>query len=168
MDITTKIFEFIDYISSFIIDFFKLVAYGLFVSLNLEKEPFGILIALICLDSLVGAIRSVSAGNQFKFSVLLWGFCLKMCFIVIPLAVTLMGKSLGRDFSVTVSITVSVLSVSEVYSILGNIYSAKYKEDLKKIDFVSILIKTARDTIEKSFIKMVKAIESRGGCDMER
>lgn len=151
-----------------ITSFFKLMAYGIFVWLNLDKEAFGILIILMCLDSVVGAVKATTFGERFKFRTLLWGFCLKLCFLIIPLVVALLGKSLEYDFSVSVNVVISVLSVSEAYSIFGNLYAAKNKTELKKIDFISMLLKSLRTALENTLERITTEIESRGDCELKK
>lgn len=131
-------------INSKIMQTLKLSLYGIFAWLGISMEAFGILMILMCLDSLVGAIKAIRMGRKFSFEKLLWGFVLKLCFLIIPLVVALLGRSLDYDLVSAINIVISILSVSEGYSILGNIYSAKNKVEVKKVDAVSLLLKSLR------------------------
>tara|TARA_R110000744_G_scaffold58161_2_gene121428 strand:+ start:194 stop:550 length:357 start_codon:yes stop_codon:yes gene_type:complete len=105
---------------------------------------------LMCIDTLLGAVKAVRLGQKFNFRTMLIGYMMKLCFLIIPLTVALMGKALGYDFHHPVSITLSILSISEMYSILGNIYAAKNKVDIDKLDVVSRLLIALRKMMKRA------------------
>ena len=127
----------------------KLLVYALFAYLNVDSEPFVILMILMCVDSTMGAIKAIRLSQRFSFRKMLWGITLKLTFLIIPLLIALMGKSLGYDFHHPVSIILSILSMSECYSILGNIYTAKNKIELDKLDVISELLLVLRFAVRK-------------------
>lgn len=137
----------------------KLMIYGIFAYLSLDVEVFCILAALMCLDSVIGAIKSIRLGYDFKFTVLLWGISMKFIFLMIPVTLALMAKSLGYDFTVAVDIVISILTVSEGYSILSNIYMAKNKVKIKRVDMISALLITLRSGIAKSAKGLMEDLE---------
>lgn len=145
----------------------KLSLYGIFAYLGISMEAFGILMILMCLDSFVGAIKAIRMKVTFSFNKLIWGFVLKLCFLIIPLVVALLGKSLGYDFAIAVNIVISVLSVSEGYSILGNIYSAKNKIEVKKVDAVSLLLSTLRKALMSIMKRSINKISNAGDCEIK-
>ena len=128
----------------------KLLTYAAFAYLNVDSEPFFILMVLMCIDTLLGAVKAVRLGQKFNFRTMLIGYMMKLCFLIIPLTVALMGKALGYDFHHPVSITLSILSISEMYSILGNIYAAKNKVDIDKLDVVSRLLIALRKMMKRA------------------
>ena len=83
----------------------KLLTYAAFAYLNVDSEPFFILMVLMCIDTLLGAVKAVRLGQKFNFRTMLIGYMMKLCFLIIPLTVALMGKALGYDFHHPVSIT---------------------------------------------------------------
>lgn len=129
----------------------KLFVYAFFTYLNIDSEPFFILMILMVLDTLLGAIKAVRLGQTFSFRLLLIGYSMKLLFLIIPLTVALMGNSLGYDFGVVVSITLSILSISEFYSIFGSIYSIKNRREVDKLDVVSELLTVFREMLKKYF-----------------
>lgn len=135
---------------------FKYLAYGIFTFLNLDKEVFVILMVLMCIDSVVGAIKSVRLGDSFRFKKMLWGISMKLIFLMIPVTLALMAKNLGYDFTMAISIVMSVLTVSEGYSIMGNIYMAKNKVELKKMDIISALLIALRTAMRRLLTNLVK------------
>ena len=127
----------------------KILLYVVFAYLGVEIVAFAILKAFICLDSATGAVKSMRLGDKFSFRKMLWGFTLKLCFLIVPLVIALLGKSIGYNFHSVVNITISILTVAEAYSIIGNIYSAKNKVKVEKVDAISILLINLRKTIKK-------------------
>jgi len=146
----------------------KLAAYAFFAWLNIDMETFGILIILMTLDSFFGAIKAVRFKKEFKFKTLIWGLCLKMCFLIIPLIVALLGKGVGGDFYLGVDIVMKILIVSEGYSIFGNIYAAKNKKEVKSIDIISILLKSLRVGLKGILDKLLNRIENAGDCGIKK
>lgn len=138
----------------------KSIIYLVFAYLGIETETFGILMALMTIDSVAGAIKSVRMGREFSIKTLLWGFSMKLCFLIIPLVVALMGKAVGFDFRSAVNIVIAILSVGEGYSILGNIYSAKNKVEIKKLDIISMLIISLRRAMSNTIKAYLSKLEN--------
>ena len=126
----------------------KILLYLVGAYIGVEVEAFMILIGFMCIDSVLGAIKAMRFGDRFSFNKMLWGFILKLCFLVVPLVLALLGKSLGYDFTMVVNITISILTVAEAYSIIGNIYSAKNKVKVDKVDAISLLLISIRKMIK--------------------
>lgn len=138
----------------------RTLTYVLFAYLNIDTEPFFILMVLMCVDSFVGAVKAVRLGYRFSFKRLMIGFTLKLCFLIIPLIIALMGRQLGYDFHYAVSITLSILSISEMYSILGNIYTAKNKIELDKLDVISEILITLRYVLRRALYNILNRFDN--------
>lgn len=138
----------------------KLAIYAIFAYLDIGVEAFLILMAFMCADSAMGAIKAIRLGDTFSFKKMLWGFSLKLCFLIIPLVVALLGKAMGYDFSIAVDIVIKILTVAEAYSIFGNIYSAKNKVEVKKIDVISMLLISLRKMIKNAIDGLFKKLEN--------
>ena len=127
----------------------KTLLYVIFAYLGIEIEAFAILMTFMCLDSILGAIKAMRLGEKFSFKKMLWGFTLKLCFLIIPLVIALLGKSVGYDFHSVVNVTISILTVAEAYSIVGNIYAAKNRVNVEKLDAISLLLINLRKAIKR-------------------
>ena len=138
----------------------KILLYLIFGYLGVDVEVFAILMSFMCLDSILGGIKAIRLGEEFRFKKMLWGFILKLCFLIVPLVLALLGKSVGYDFHLAVNVTISILTVAEAYSIIGNIYSAKNKVKIDKLDAVSILLFNIRKIIKKILDLLMKKFES--------
>ena len=132
----------------------KYLAYVLFTYLNLDGEVFTILMILMCMDSFVGSIKAMRLGDYFRFKILLWGVTMKLIFLMIPVTLALMAKNLGYDFTLAINVVMSILTVSEGISIISNIYMAKNKVKIRKVDIISDLL----ITIRKGMLKTVKTL----------
>tara|TARA_R110002050_G_scaffold284688_1_gene434008 strand:+ start:100 stop:531 length:432 start_codon:yes stop_codon:yes gene_type:complete len=137
----------------------KVGLYVVFAYLGVEVESFMILMIFMCFDSVVGAIKSLRLGNRFNFRTMLWGMALKLCFLIVPLVIALLGKSIGYNLNAAVNITISILTVAEAYSIIGNIYSAKNKVEVEKLDAVSVLLKNLRRIIRSLLVGLMSKLE---------
>jgi phage-related holin len=126
----------------------KLLLYVVFAYLGIEVEAFAILMTFMCLDSIIGAIKSMRLGGRFSFKKMLWGFTLKLCFLIVPLVIALLGKSVGYNFHAVVNITISILTVAEAYSIIGNVYAAKNRVKIEKLDAISVLLRNLRKVLK--------------------
>jgi hypothetical protein len=137
----------------------KILIYIVFAYLGIEVEAFAILLLFMCFDSILGAINSVRLGGKFRFQKMLWGFTLKLCFLIVPLVIALLGKSVGYNFHSVVNVTISILTVAESYSIIGNIYSAKNKVKVDKLDAISVLLLSLRKVIKKILSGLIGKLE---------
>ena len=75
----------------------KVGLYVVFAYLGVEVESFLILMVFMCFDSVVGAIKALRLGHKFDFRTMLWGMALKLCFLIVPLVIALLGNSIGYN-----------------------------------------------------------------------
>jgi glucan phosphoethanolaminetransferase (alkaline phosphatase superfamily) len=139
----------------------KYMIYGVFTYLSLDTEMFAVLITLMVFDSVVGAVKSLRLGEVFSFKIMLWGISMKLIFLMIPITLALMAKNLGYDFTMAVNVVMSILTVSESYSIFGNIYMAKNKVRIDRVDLVSALLITLRRTMKNLAEKLIQKVEEK-------
>jgi len=146
----------------------KIGLYGAFAYLDIPIEIFTILITFIGLDTFLGALSSVRMGNQFRFKLLLWGFCLKIGILILPLIVALLAKGLEYDFKFLVVLTIKILTVAEFYSCAGNIYTIKNKKRVNKIDVISMMLISFRKFARKFIQSNLDKIEQAGDCQNKK
>lgn len=146
----------------------KIGLYGAFAYLDIPIEIFTILITFIGLDTFLGALSSVRMGNQFRFKLLLWGFCLKIGILILPLIVALLAKGLEYDFKFLVVLTIKILTVAEFYSCAGNIYTIKNKKRVNKIDVISMMLISFRKFARKFIQTNLEKIEKAGDCENKK
>ena len=146
----------------------KIGLYGAFAYLDIPIEIFTILITFIGLDTFLGALSSVRMGNEFRFKLLLWGFCLKIGILILPLIVALLAKGLEYDFKFLVVLTIKILTVAEFYSCAGNIYTIKNKKRVNKIDVISMMLISFRKFARKFIQSNLDKIEQAGDCQNKK
>ena len=142
----------------------KLGLYGAFAYLDVPIEIFTILITFIGFDTFLGALASIRMGKEFNFKILLWGFCLKIGILILPLIVALLAKGLEMDFKFLVVLTIKILTVAEFYSCAGNIYTIKNKKRVNKIDVISMMLISFRKFARKFIQSNLEKIEQAGDC----
>jgi toxin secretion/phage lysis holin len=143
----------------------KLGVYFIFAYLNINAEVFGILMTLMVIDSLVGSIKAIRLSKEFRFRILIWGICIKLLILLIPMVVALVAKAIGKDFTLAVNWVMNMLIVAEAYSILGNIYDAKNKTHSRNLDLISMIIQSLKNMIGRKLSSSIEAIEKEGSCD---
>jgi hypothetical protein len=143
----------------------KLLGYGIFAYLDIPIEIFNILITFILLDTFFGVLKAWRMDEVVKFKILLWGFCLKISILLLPLIIALMAKGMQMDMVMLVEVTIKILILSEFYSCIGNIYTIKNKKELAKIDIISMLLISFRKMTKNYLQKALVKIEQTGDCE---
>lgn len=145
-------------------EFFKVLIYPAFIYLNIDMEIVGILCTLMVLDTIVGGVKSIRIQRSFDVRTMLWGIILKILMLIIPITVALMGKGIGYDLLIFVSTVIRIMIVSECYSILGNIYAAKNRVDVSKLDAISMMLKSIRKWLYVMIQSGLRKVEESNEC----
>lgn len=157
------------------IDYFKIaynttsaIIYATFISLNMDVDMVYYLTLMMALDTVLGAVKSVRLGRKFSFKKFVWGFCVKLILILIPMSVALLGKSLNTgDFTIAVHMVIRVLAANEFLSIVTNAYCIKNKKEVKNIDFISVLLRSLRKAAQVFLHMSIKKIELISECSLD-
>lgn len=135
------------------ISYFFLVP--LFTYTGISGELVGILAILICVDIITALIREYAVGHRIKSRTFWIGVSAKMLLIVIPFIVILVGKGAGLDLLSMGRVTLSIFTVAEGYSIIGNIVQIRKKDvTIDEQDAITSVIKG----VEKTFKKILGAL----------
>ena len=143
----------------------KLLGYGVFVYLDIPLDIFNILITFILLDTCFGVLKAYRLSQNVRMKLLLWGLCLKISILLLPLIVALLAKGVRLDFVLFVDIVIRILILSEAYSVFGNIYAIKNKKELKKMDIISMALIAFRKATKYHLEKAIVKIEKAGDCE---
>ena len=138
----------------------KYAGYVVFTYLSIDQEAFFILMGLLCIDSFVGAIKEIRLGSEFSFKVMLCGISMKLLFLIVPVTLALMGKALGYDWTIVIKIVMGILTVSEGYSIVSNVYMAKAKKRVKKVDVISLMLVNTRGLLKNQINSLIGQISA--------
>jgi phage-related holin len=130
---------------------FALIA-SLFAFLGLNQVQFIILIVLMSLDIITGIAKAYRVDRtSVRSDAFKLGTFSKFFYLCVPFVVALVAKGTMVD-SIGVwlaSFAVTILILSEGYSILGNIYSFKTGKVVHEVDGVSYLLIFIRKMIKK-------------------
>ncbi len=133
----------------------KNLAYIPMAFLGLSHENYTILAVLMVIDTVTGLIRSgiVHGTKTITSKNLSIGILSKLSLITIPLVIALAGKGVGLQITWLAKSALSMLILSECYSILGNIQSIRIKQDVHEFDAVNFVLEKVRNILEKTLRK---------------
>ena len=120
-----------------------------FAYLDLNVEAMAILAVLVVLDYFTGIVKSYSLNIAITSRKMNRGVLSKISLLVIPIVISLGAKATTVDAHILVNTAINLLILSEIYSIIGNIYAARSGEELPEMDAVAMIGKTIRDFIKR-------------------
>lgn len=117
---------------------------------GLPSHPVIVLTILCAADLFFGVGRTIRCKESFTSRRFASGVLSKLGLILIPV---LIGLALGAaglaDAHFIALFAVSALMVSELYSIISNVYAIKYGVKLPEWDVLSLIMRKIRETAEK-------------------
>ena len=119
---------------------------------GLPAEPAAILAVLMCVDFVAGISRARVLGEPVTSHRIKVGTISKCGVLTVPLVMALTAKGLGVDFNWIVGWTISVLILSESYSIIANVYTIRTGKIAPEWDAISLILSKIRslfDVIDK-------------------
>lgn len=117
--------------------------------LDLPVEPMAILAVLLLIDYFTGVLKVFILKGSLRSYRAIAGMLTKGSILLLVFTLAFMAKGINLDFKLYLQIFVSVLIISETYSIFGNVYSCIAKEEIEEFDAVALVIKKVRKGIEK-------------------
>jgi len=122
---------------------------NLLLWLDLSAVQLVILAILLAFDFITGVFKVIVIKGSLRSCRAMAGILTKISVMIMVFALALMAKGLNMNFEIYISTFISLLILSETYSIVGNVYSIKTKEEVAEFDAVAMTIKKVRVTIEK-------------------
>jgi len=117
--------------------------------LEIDAEVVLIFAVLLIVDIITGWFKVLSLGNKPKSWRLANGIISKLVLLFIPIVVALGAKAIHVDLSWLFYVVLDALILSEVYSIIGNIYTINTKKVAEEYDVLSKILKLIRNTLNK-------------------
>lgn len=130
--------------NSFVVLFSGILAY-----LEISQEPFTLFALLLVIDYITGLAKAKTLGHSITSNKMNYGLISKLSLIIVPLVVAMGAKALGADSHYVLTSGMYILILSEVYSIIGNIYSARTKEEFPEYDALAMIGKQIRNILIK-------------------
>ena len=115
---------------------------------GVPAEPAAILTVLMCVDFVAGVSRARVMGEPITSHRMRVGAISKCGVLTVPLVMALTAKALGSDFQWLVQWTVSLFVLSEAYSIIANVYTARTGIAAPEWDAVSLVLKKVRNMVD--------------------
>jgi hypothetical protein len=105
--------------------------------------------SLMMMDVITGVIASVSCcgWRAITSRKLIFGVLSKLFLLFIPLSVALAAIITGNDMRFIVSSSISILTLGEAYSIIGNVYTIKSGKRVLEFDAVSLILSKVREML---------------------
>lgn len=122
---------------------------SLLAYLNIEKDPIMLLSILLVIDYFTGLHKARTLGHSITSNKMKYGVVSKLMLLLIPMVLAIGAKGVGADFDFVLLVGINILIISEVYSIIGNIYSSRTKEEFPEWDAVAMIGKMIRNILLK-------------------
>lgn len=118
--------------------------------LNLKEETIALFSALIVIDMVTGVWKVLSLGEKPKSWRFANGLLSKAILLLVPLSVAIAAKAIEIDLSQLVRLFIYALVLSELYSIIANIYSIRTKKEAEEFDVLSLLLRYIRNALNRA------------------
>lgn len=132
-----------------IFNFFTICLGGVLTYLGLNGESFLLFSILLFIDYITGIAKAYRIGQTITSNRMKYGMLSKLSLLIIPLVLAIGAKAVGADFTTVLMVGINILVLSEVYSIIGNIYSIRTKDELPEYDVVAMIGKRIRNVLLK-------------------
>ncbi len=129
----------------------KNATYALAALAGVTHEAYTAFAVLMLFDVATGVLASAKCDGWRSITSrrLSFGIISKLLLLFIPLAIALAGKAAGVSLQSVISSAFMVLTLSELYSVIGNIYTVRTGVRVPEFDAVSVVLRNIRRLIEK-------------------
>ena len=100
---------------------------------------------LLAIDYVTGLFKASALKQSIKSNKMKYGLISKLVIFLVPIVFALGSTALGRDPGGILDISLTILILSEIYSILGNIYSIRSGKEMPEYDAISAIGNKLRD-----------------------
>lgn len=123
----------------------------LIATVELSTESFAILAIIVILDTVTGVARTyaLNGGRSIRSYKLMAGITSKLLVILIPLIVAWAGRGAGINLTAVAQGALSVIILSEAYSVLCNIHAIVVREDTHEFDAIGWVMNNFKNILER-------------------
>lgn len=118
-------------------------------ALGIDANVFLMFSILLVIDYVTGIGKAVRLGKAITSNRMKYGIVSKLSLVLIPIVLAIGGKALHANFNEVLLVGMNILVLSEMYSIIGNIYAIRTGVELPEYDAVSSIGKKIRDILLK-------------------
>jgi len=120
---------------------------GVLAYLEISQEPFTLFAILLVIDYITGVWKAKTLGVSITSNKMKYGLISKLSLLIIPIVLAMGAKATGADYHYILLSGMYILVLSEVYSIIGNVYCMNTGEELPEYDAVAMLGKQIRNIL---------------------
>lgn len=120
---------------------------GVLAYLEISQEPFTIFAILLVIDYITGVWKAKTLGISITSNKMKYGLISKLSLLIIPIVLAMGAKATGADYHYILLSGMYIFILSEIYSIIGNIYCMNTGEELPEYDAVAMLGKQIRNIL---------------------
>lgn len=131
------------------VNFLTVCLGGAMTYLGINGEAYFLLALLLLIDYVTGIAKARMMGHCITSNRMKYGIISKMSLMIVPIILAIGAKAVGADFATVLLVGINILVLSEVYSIIGNIYSMRTKEELPEYDVVAMIGHKIRNVLMK-------------------
>ena len=127
-----------------------IISIGTFMAyIGIDKEAFTLFGVLLFIDYFTGLLKANSINQTISSNKMKYGIVSKLSLLVIPIMIGVASRAIDTDLSMIEYSSINIMVLSEMYSIIGNIYSIRTKEELPEWEVISIIGKNIRNFLIK-------------------
>ncbi|WP_373069820.1 phage holin family protein [Sulfurimonas sp.] len=126
-------------IAKTVFNFFTVCAASFLVYLDIEVETYSIYAVLLIIDLFTGWIKAGKLGEPRTSVRMKYGILTKLMLLLMPIVLALGAKAVGVEFKTILDVCMTILVLSEVYSIIGNMYTIKSGGELPEYDAIAMI-----------------------------
>lgn len=126
---------------------FVILFSGVLAYLEISQEPFTLFAILLVIDYITGVWKAKTLGVSITSNKMKYGLISKLSLLIIPIVLAMGAKATGADYHYILLSGMYILVLSEVYSIIGNVYCMNTGEELPEYDAVAMLGKQIRNIL---------------------
>ena len=130
-----------------VFNFFTVCTASFLTYLGIGAETYAIYAMLLIIDLFTGWVKAGRLGHARTSIRMKYGVLTKMMLLLMPIVLALGAKAVGVEFKDVLTVCMSILVLSEVYSIISNIYTIKSGEELPEYDAIAIIGKRLRNVL---------------------
>ena len=124
---------------------FVVLVSGILAYLEISQEPFTLFALLLVIDYITGLAKAKTLGHSITSNKMKYGLISKLSLIIVPIVIAIGAKATGGDSHYILLSGMWILVLSEVYSIIGNIYSTRTKQEFPEYDALATIGKYIRN-----------------------
>ena len=136
-----------------ILNFIMLTLASFLTYIGIDQNALAMYTLLLFIDYITGIKKAHALKENIDSHKMKYGIMSKLYLLFIPIALSVASKATPLNISHLVSISLTLLVLSELYSIIANIYTARKGVELPEWEILSVLAKNIRDFTMSLFAK---------------